>query len=163
MTSGRRRSRSMLLVVRVMVVLLTFNWSSVRSTTPGRKACKVQSATERRQHRRYSHHFDLEEGVVTVIEEVLCFAAVNSNHSKQELAAESQRHDFNILALDCVWNSRQLCLWRHSSITHQQIARYPSAGSVSWKVSSPYGRQAILCPKGLSWREWSRNRTSECN
>lgn len=47
-----------------------------------------------------AYHFNLHECFITVIEQILCFSAVNANDTQEELATHSQGHYFTVLVDD---------------------------------------------------------------
>jgi len=78
-----------------------------------------------------THHFDLQQGVVAVVEQVLGLATVDSNHSEQKLTTEPERHELNVLAHDRVCGCKVSVSPRFDSgrCTYQQIAQCLSAAS----------------------------------
>lgn len=50
-----------------------------------------------------AYHFDLEESFVTVVEEVFCLSAVDSDDTQKKLTAEPQSHQFDFLTHDSIW------------------------------------------------------------
>jgi hypothetical protein len=49
-----------------------------------------------------AHHFYLQKGIVAVVEEILGLAAVDANDTQEELAAETEGHELDLLAHDGV-------------------------------------------------------------
>ena len=43
------------------------------------------------------YHFNLEQGFIAVVEKILGLATVYANNAEEQLAAETQSHDFDLL------------------------------------------------------------------
>jgi hypothetical protein len=48
------------------------------------------------------HHLDLQKSFIAIIKEILGFAAVDANHSEQELSTQAKSHEFDVLTHNCV-------------------------------------------------------------
>jgi hypothetical protein len=64
-----------------MALLLTINWSSVMSTMPGRNAWDVHEQLMLVMT-GFEYHFNFEQGLVTVVQEIFGLTAVYSHNAK---------------------------------------------------------------------------------
>ena len=53
---------------------------------------------------REPYHLNFEKSFITVVQEIFGFAAIDPNDSQEQLSTETQRHDFNLLPHDGIWN-----------------------------------------------------------
>lgn len=53
-----------------------------------------------KERRGDADHLDFQQGLITIIQEVFCFSAIDSDDTEQELTAETEGHDFDFLAHD---------------------------------------------------------------
>lgn len=52
-----------------------------------------------------ANHLNLEQRLITVIQKILCFPAVYSNHTEQKLATEPKGHHLDLLVYDRIYEA----------------------------------------------------------
>lgn len=50
-----------------------------------------------------TRHFDLQEGFIAVVQEILGLPAIDADDAQEQLAAETEGHELYFLAHDRVW------------------------------------------------------------